>query len=353
MAFALVDTSPSAGPARRLWPILLSVVLAFEAAVCLANAAEPPAARTWEKYNKEIEAFHRSIELTPLSLSKQLIGGGDEVVVSCSFVNKGNAELIPPLPPAPAPGRDAPRDRLAQVAVERKICHLVWTLRRKDDKAPALTLSNGSVMVASLRPGEKIGLSEIISADKLNLRSGEWDVSLTCIAPTGGKVLFSRTVILRVTNPQALSEGQMAQKRKKDAELASVVSRQLVAGLRMGELTLSNENVAKGAELSASCQLTNPSGKDIIVPPELGEKAFYEQWYLTKQPAPNGRWEPYGFRMLSLPEGNAFAFGKSMDVSTKISTRELELGTYEVVLAVKTCDEVVIGTRKQKFKVVK
>lgn len=337
----------------RLLPSLLFAVLVFEATVRSANAAEPPAARTWEKYNKEIEVFHRSIELTPLSLSKQLIGAGDAVIVSCSFVNKGNAELIPPLPPAPPPGSDAPRDRIAQIAVERKICHLAWALRRKDDKASALALSNGSVMVASLRPGEKIVVSQIISADNLNLRSGEWDVTLTCIAPTGGKVLFSRTAVLRVANPQALSEGQMAQKRKREVELTSTASRQLLAGLRMGELTLSNQNVVKGAELSASCRLANPSAKDIVVPSELAERVFYEQWYLTKQTVGQGRREPYGGALLPLPGENSFAAGKFMDVSTKISTRELEPGTYEVVLEVKTCDEVLIGTRKQKFKVVK
>ncbi len=327
--------------------------LALLGTVPCAYCAGVSSAKTWEKYEKEIELLHKQLTMTPLTLTKTKVGPGEGIVVSCSLVNETKAELIPPQAPA---GDDTALGKASQISAERRACHVAWGLRRKDGRAPGSTykgtLGAGWVQFVSLRPGERHELSQVVDVDKLNLISGECEVVMICYAPTGGKTLFTRTAVFTVDNPKALTPAQIAQKAKTEAEQALTAVKKLASGLRVGELTLSNANVTKGANLIAGCQLSNATAADIELPAEIAHRVLIEQWYVTKVPAGRRR-DPYGGAMIAMPSGNSFGAGRVVELNRTITTLELEPGAYEVTLEVKTFPESVIALRKQRFKVVK
>lgn len=316
-------------------------------------AAESSSIEEWVKYEKEIENFSRSLTLTPLVLSKARLVPGDVATVHSSLVTRSNRDLVPPSRPAPM-GQDTTLDRAVRSSDERDVCMQSWSLRRRGDKQ-SVSVRFSKISLPVLRPGEKIDLSLTIAVDALNLASGEWELTLQCIAPTGGKVLFERAIFFTVDNPRSVDKDLAAGKRKKqEDELVAAVSRRLASALRLGELSLSVDSVKKGSYVEVGCKLSNTGKEDVVIamPPDLSDvHFFYEQWFLTKVPAANARRDPYGFTMLRTPRENRFDAGASMDIRQKVDTGSLEPGTYEIVLEVRTKPGTLIGMSKKRFKV--
>jgi hypothetical protein len=322
------------------------------------HAAEKDSPSAKAKYLKELEKFQKAVTLSPIKLEKAALKAGDVIKPTASLVNQTPEELI--VPQAPGDPLDARKSMVGRVH---------WSLRRKDGKPVDPTddssvgkkaskphvLFYGSVALSKLKPGEHHPLPVWdINVTNQNLASGDYEVVLDFTTDEFPfKSLATQVAAFSVDNPNAIPPAQVAQKRKEAQALRLSISRQLMSSLRLGDLSLSNTNVQKGGIITAGCQLRNPTAKDLPIPSEFSKDALTTQWYLTKQPYPNGHREPLGGGLMNLPDENSFGAGKVVEVTCTISTNNLDLGNYEVAVAVTDVANTLIGLRKQKFRVVK
>lgn len=347
------------GPMRRAVSFRVApfAVFLFPLLAVLAPAAEKGSLKAKANYLKDLEKFQKSLTLSPITLEKTDLKAGDVVKPTASLINQTAEELIVPQ----SPGESA--------SAHQSLAGLIhWSLRRKDGKPVDPTdvpnagkkgvhpyvLFLGSVSFSGLKPGGKHELPVWdIDVNKLNLASGDYEVTASFV--TDGslrKVIATQAAAFTVDNPNAIPAAQVILKRKEEQAIRAAISRQMAATLKLSELTLSNTNVQKGGTLSAGCQLTNPTAKDVSVPPE-SKYVLGDQWYLTKLPYPNQQREPYGGGSRDLPDKAGFGAGKSIELSMTVSTNDLEPGSYELAVEVNDIAGVVIGVRKQKFRVVK
>lgn len=347
------------GPLRRAVSFRVApfALFLFPLLAVFAPAAEKGSPKAKSNYLKDLEKFQKSLTLSPITLAKTDLKAGDVVKPAAALINQTAEELIVPQ----APGESA--------NAHQSLAGLIhWSLRRKDGKPVDPTVAPdagkkgarpywlflGSVSFSRLEPGEKHVLpARDIDVDKFNLASGDYEVTASFVTDDSlNKVIATQVAAFTVDNPNAIPPAQVIQKRKEGQAIWATISRQMATTLRLGEISLSNTNVQKGVSISAGCQLANPTAKDVSVPPESGY-VFGNQWYLTKLPYPRQRREPYASANEHLPDKDRFGAGKSIQISTIISTDDLEPGSYEVAVEINDIAGAVISLRKQRFRVVK
>lgn len=311
----------------------------------------------WEQYVKAVEKLSKSLTLTPLVLSESKIGPGGIIDVYCSLVSASSKELTMPKRPPPFVPGAASAITTKNSTQNTDFCRQVWGVRRKGGRQMVSSSSSG-VSFDVIRPGDKMELTNRILYDNLKLSPGEWEVVLSCVSPTGGKILYTRTASFTVVNAKSSASGQDSNKStQSESEIHNAILKKLIPALRLGDVTLSSASVKRGSDLTAGCRLVNSTSKDIEfeLPPGLPSGYFIlmENWHVRRLPEENERIQPLGGDNHRAPGGKSFRAGDAIEFKKVVSTADLEPGSYELVLEVRSFTKFYFAQRRQRFRVEK
>lgn len=295
--------------------------------------AAPPAGPTAAKPDEQVakvEAFYKSLKMSPITLNKKVFRQGDVIVAKASVSNPSGRDLdCPQFDP------DGDGQLKGTIGWER------WRMRRLPESFYSMPYNGEIHDMDKVRAGQSIDFtaeSMRIDVSQHRLEAGEWEllVHLSCdyhLSRHLKKENFrgpSLTQVVRFTildNPPPL---------------------RTVTPLSLGKLVLSAASARQGATIDVTCELT-----DLTPPGEKPDpdrwKKHSAQWSIgqvgAKQPP-----MVFGGRTL-LSQTFAAAKAGVAPISTQVATSLLAPGNHEVILEIRDSTGAVVDSRKATLRV--
>jgi hypothetical protein len=228
-------------------------------------------------------AIYKNLQLSPLTLNRQILAPNSNIQVSVAFVSTAKAEMaVPELSKGYNGGG-----------------HIIgfgaWHVKRVDKPAPTpkaqspfgeKTGPGFVIRIAKLRPGENSRLESFLDSGpptypfghtldlrRLNLESGEYELTLVFSGVT--KCTLTSSARFQVDNPDQ-AQPKSAQKDAADGRPkgADQAGKAFYGLLRYGKVETTPERIRLGLPFAASCRVTLGAGAPVLVPPSITSSYF-------------------------------------------------------------------------------